>query len=103
MARRRDAAFAVAASAILAAYNNVTGLNSGHERWYVRLNAGATGAALAAAMLSGLRPADLGLGRGSWLPGRLGCGLAAGAGVGWLLIAAVSSHRAVPTGMRIRA
>jgi membrane protease YdiL (CAAX protease family) len=85
--------FAIAACAVLAAYNNVTGLNSGHERWYVRLNAGATGAALAAAMLSGLRPADLGLGRGSWLPGRLGCGLAAGAGVGWLLIAAVPATR----------
>jgi CAAX protease family protein len=85
--------FAVAASAALAAYNNVTGLNSGHERWYVRLNAGATGAALAAALLSGLRPADLGLGRGRWLPSRLGCGLAAGAGVGWLLIAVVPATR----------
>ena len=93
MARRRDAAFAVGASAILAAYNNVTGLNPGHERWYVRLNAGATGTALAAATLSGLTPADLGLGRGRWLPGRLGCGLAAGAGVVWLLIAAVPATR----------
>src|SRR6516164_8441314 len=80
--------FAVAACAVLAAYNNVTGLSSRHERWYVRLNAGATGTALAAATLSGLTPADLGLGRGRWLPGRLGCGLAAGAGLGWLLIAA---------------
>jgi CAAX protease family protein len=78
---------------VLAAYNNVAGLNSGHERWYVRLNAGATGAALAAATLSGLTLADLGLGRGRWLPGRLGCGLAAGAGVGWLLIAAVPATR----------
>src|SRR5215831_13561059 len=68
---RRDIGFAVAACAVLAAYNNVTGLNSGHERWYVRLNAGATGAALAAATLSGLTLADLGLGRGRWLPGRL--------------------------------
>src|SRR5215831_18136281 len=85
--------FAVAASAVLIAYNNVTGLDSGHERWYVRLNAGATGAALAAATVSGLTPADLGLGRGRRLPGRLGCGLAAGAGVGWLLIAAVPATR----------
>jgi membrane protease YdiL (CAAX protease family) len=89
----RDIGFAVTASAVLAAYNNVTGLNSGLERWYVRLNAGATGAALAAATLSGLTPVDLGLGRGRWLPGRLGCGLAAGAGVGWLLIAVVPATR----------
>jgi uncharacterized protein len=89
----QDVGFAVAACAVLAAYNNVTGLNSGHERWYVRLNAGATGAALAAATLSGLTPADLGLGRGRWLPGRLGCGLAAGAGAAWLLLAVVPATR----------
>ena len=89
----RDIGFAVAASAVLAAYNNVTGLDSGQERWYVRLNAGATGAALAAATLSGLTLADLGLGRGRWLPGRLGCGLAAGAGACWLLIAAMPATR----------
>jgi len=91
--RLHDIGFAVAACAALAAYNNVTGLNSGHERWYVRLNTGATGAALAAATLSGLTPADLGLGRGRWLPGRLGCGLAAGSGACWLLIAAVPATR----------
>jgi len=89
----RDTGFAVAACAVLAAYNNVTGLNSGHERWYVRLNVGATGAALTAAMLSGLTPADLGIGRGRWLPGRLAFGLAAGAGTVWLLIAAVPATR----------
>ncbi len=103
----RDIGFAVAACAVLAAYNNVTGLSSGHERWYVRLNAGATGAALAAAGLSGLTFADLGLGRGRWLPGRLGCGLAAGAGACWLLIAAVPATRPVlgdqrATGLRGR-
>jgi uncharacterized protein len=85
--------FAIGACAVLAAYNNVTGLQSGHERWYVRLNVGATGAALAAATLSGLTLADLGLGRGRWVPGRLGCGLAAGAGVTWLLIAVVPATR----------
>jgi membrane protease YdiL (CAAX protease family) len=90
---RRDIGFAVAACAVLAAYNNVTGLNSGHERWYVRLNVGATGAALAAATLNGLTPEELGLGRGRWLPGGLGCGLAAGAGACWLLIAAVPATR----------
>ena len=87
----RDIGFAVAACAVLAAYNNVTGLSSGHERWYVRLNAGATGAALAAATLSGLTFADLGL----------------GAGACWLLIAAVPATRPVlgdqrATGLRGR-
>jgi membrane protease YdiL (CAAX protease family) len=85
--------FAIAACAVLTAYNNVAGLHPRHDRWYVRLNAGATGTALLAATLSGLTPADLGLGRGRWLPGRLGCGLAAGAGVGWLLIAVVPATR----------
>jgi len=89
----RDAGFAIAACAVLTAYNNVAGLYSGHNRWYVRLNVGATGAALAAAALGGLRAADVGIGRGRWLPGRLGCGLAAGAGAGWLLIAMVPATR----------
>jgi membrane protease YdiL (CAAX protease family) len=71
----------------------VAGLHSGHDRWYVRLNLGATGAALAAATLSGLTAADLGLGRRRWLPGRLGSGLAAGAGACWLLIALVPATR----------
>jgi membrane protease YdiL (CAAX protease family) len=85
--------FAIAACAALTAYNNVFGLHPWHSRWYVRLNAGATGAALAAATLSGLTAADIGLGRGRWLPGRLGSGLAAGAGAGWLLIAVVPATR----------
>ena len=87
--------FAIGACAALIAYNNVFGLHPWHSRWYLRLNAGATGAALAAAALSGLTAADLGLGRGRWLPGRLGSGLAAGAGAGWLLIAAVPATRPV--------
>jgi len=85
--------FAVASAAALTGYNNLLGLHPWHERWYVRLNAGATGVALAAASLSGLTAADLGLGRGRWLPGRLACGLAAGAGAGWLLIAALPATR----------
>jgi membrane protease YdiL (CAAX protease family) len=71
----------------------VFGLHPWHSRWYVRLNAGATSAALAVARLSGLTAADIGLGRGRWLPGRLGSGLAAGAGAGWLLIAVVPATR----------
>jgi len=89
----RDAGFAIAACAVLAAYNNVAGLHPAHDRWYVRLNVGATGAALAAAALGGLTAEDIGIGRGRWLPGRLGCGLAAGASAGWLLIAVVPATR----------
>jgi membrane protease YdiL (CAAX protease family) len=74
-------------------YNNLLGLHPWHDRWYVRLNAGATGAALAAAALSGLTATDLGLGRGRWLPGRPSCGLAAAAGAGWLLIAVLPATR----------
>ena len=95
MTRHRDMGFAIGACAVLVAYNNVFGLHPWHSRWYLRLNAGATGAALAAAALSGLTAADLGLGRGRRLPGRLGSRLAAGAGAGWLLIAAVPATRPV--------
>jgi uncharacterized protein len=90
---RASTTFAVAAGAALTAYNNVFGLHPWHSRWYVRLNAGATGAALAAAALGGLTATDLGLGRGRWLPGRLGSGLAAGAAASWLVIAAVPATR----------
>lgn len=89
----RDPAFAAGTCLALTAYNNLLGLHPWHDRWYTRLNAGATGAALAAASLSGLTAADIGIGRGRWLPGRLGCGLAAGAGAGWLLIAALPATR----------
>ena len=91
--QHRNAGFAIAACAVLAAYNNVAGLHPAHDRWYVRLNVGATGAALAAAALGGLTAEDIGIGRGRWLPGRLGCGLAAGASAGWLLIAVVPATR----------
>jgi CAAX protease family protein len=88
-----DPAFAAGACLALTAYNNLLGLHPWHHRWYTPLNAAATGAALAAASLSGLTAADIGFGRGRWLPGRLGCGLAAGAGAGWLLIAALPATR----------
>src|SRR6516165_5259445 len=88
-ARPEDKAFALACCAVLAAYNNVLGVHPWHNRRYVRVSLCATGAALAAATLSGLTPADLGLGRGGWLPGRTGYRLAATVGAGWLLIAVV--------------
>src|SRR5262252_1418808 len=92
-ARRGDKAFALACCAVLAAYNNVLGVHPWHNRRYVRVNLCATGAALAAAALSGLTPADLGLGRGRWLPGRTGYRLAAAVAAGWLLVAVVPATR----------
>jgi CAAX protease family protein len=88
-----DKAFALACCAVLAAYNNVLGVHPWHNRRYVRVNLCATGIALAAAARSGLTPADLGLGRGRWLPGRIGYRLAAAVAAGWLLIAAVPAAR----------
>jgi uncharacterized protein len=92
-ARPEDKAFALACCAVLAAYNNVLGVHPWHNRRYVRVNLCATGIALAAAARSGLTPADLGLGRGRWLPGRTGYRLAAAVAAGWLLIAAVPAAR----------
>src|SRR6516164_6257613 len=92
-ARPEDKAFALACCAVLAAYNNVLGVHPWHNRRYVRVSLCATGAALAAATLNGLTPADLGLGRGGWLPGRTGYRLAATVGAGWLLIAVVPAAR----------
>jgi len=92
-ARPADKAFALACCAVLAGYNNVLGVHPWHNRRYVRVNLGATGAALAASALSGLTPADLGLGRGRWLPGRAGYRLASAVTAGWLLIAVVPAAR----------
>jgi len=92
-ARPGDKAFALACCAVLAAYNNVLGVHPWHNRRYVRVNLSATGAALAAAALDGLTPADLGLGRGRWLPGRTGYALAAAVAAGWLLVAVIPAAR----------
>ena len=89
----RDQGFAVASCAVLAAYNNVIGAQPWHRRWYAPVNAGAAGAALAAAAASGLTAADLGFGRGAWSPGRLGSGLAAAIAAGYLVAAAVPATR----------
>ena len=90
-----DRAFAVTAAAVLAAYNNVVGRHPWHNRWYVPLNAGATGAVLAAAAASGLTGADLGVGPGSWRLGRAGTGWTGAVAAGWLLIATVPATRPV--------
>src|SRR5258708_16071645 len=89
----RDQGFAVASCAVLAAYNNVIGAQPWHRRWYVPVNAGAAGAALAAAAASGLTAADLGFGRGAWSPGRRASGLAAAVAAGYLVAAPVPPTR----------
>ena len=91
--RLRDRGFAVASGAVLAAYNNVSGEHPWRSRWYVPANACAAAAALSAAAASGLTAADIGLGRGAWLPGRLASRLAAAVAAGWVLIAVVPATR----------
>jgi membrane protease YdiL (CAAX protease family) len=91
----RERAFAVAAGAVLAAYNNVVGRHAWHDRWYVPLNVCATGAALSAARASGLTAADIGLGPGSWRLGRSGSWWAGVAAAGWLLVATLPATRPV--------
>ena len=91
----RDAGFAITACAALAAYNNVVGSRAWHDRWYVPLNACATGAALTAATADGLTADDLGLGRGAWRLGGPGSRWAGAAAAGWLLIAALPATRPV--------
>ncbi len=92
--RRADAGFAIASCAVLAAYNNVVGMQSWHRRRYPVLNACATAAALSAAAASGLAATDLGLGRAELLPGlRIGSRLAAATAGGWLAVALVPTAR----------
>ena len=99
--RPRDIGFAIASCAVLAAYNNVIHRHPWHHRRYTALNACATGAALSAAMASGLTAADLGIDPRGWAPGRLGAGLAAAVAAGWLLVAAVPVTRPVLDDRRI--
>jgi membrane protease YdiL (CAAX protease family) len=91
----REHAFAVTAAAVLATYNNVVGRHRWHDRWYVPLNACATGAVLAAAGASGLTRADIGLGPGAWRLDRAGVRWAGAAAAGWLLVATVPATRPV--------
>ena len=89
--RRADVAFAVAACAVLAGYNNLAGLAPWHRRWYPAVNACAAAAALAAAGASGLTAGDLGLRRDRLRPG-LGLGSAAATPV----VAAVGLAALIP-------
>jgi uncharacterized protein len=101
MSRARDLGFAAASCAVLTAYNNVIAGQPWHDRRYTPLNAGAAGAALAAAAASGLTAADMGFGPGRWLPGRLGTLLAAATAAGWLAAAAMPAARPVLDDKRI--
>jgi membrane protease YdiL (CAAX protease family) len=101
MRSRHGEGFAVASCVFLAAYNNLLGARPWHSRWYVPVNACATGAALSAAAASGLTAADLGLGRGAWRPGRRGSRLAAAVAAGWLVIAVVPATRPLLDDKRI--
>jgi uncharacterized protein len=75
-----EAAFAAAACAALAGYNNLAGRRPWHRRWYPAVNALAAAAALGAAAASGLTAADLGLSPDK-LPSGLRLGSAAAAPV----------------------
>jgi uncharacterized protein len=94
-------AAAVTCGVVLSLYNNVIGAQAWHRHWYTPVNAAAAGAALAAAEASGLTAADLGFGRGRWLPGRLASLLAAATAAGWLAAAAVPAARPVLDDKRI--
>jgi membrane protease YdiL (CAAX protease family) len=98
---RRDQRAAAAYGAALVVYNNVIAAQAWHRRWYTPVNASAAAASLAVAAASGLAAEDLGLGRGRWLPGRLGSLLAAAMAAGLLAAAAVPSARPVLDDKRI--
>lgn len=100
---RRDKGFAIASCAFLAAYNNVFGAHPWHSRWYVPVNAGATGVALSAAAASGLTATDIGVGRATWRPGRLGSQLAATVAAAWLFVVAVPAAHPLLNDKRIGA
>lgn len=99
----REWGLAVAFGILLTAYNNVVAAQPWHRRWYAPVNAGAAAALLAVASAGGLTAADLGVGRGRWLPGRLGSLLAAGTAAGWLAAALVPAARPVLNDRRITA
>jgi uncharacterized protein len=100
-ARRRDAGFAIATGAVLAAYNNVLGASRFHDRWYVPLNACATGAGLSLAAAGGLTAGELGLGRRAWRLGRSVSRWTGAAAASWLLVAALPVTRPVLRDKRV--
>jgi membrane protease YdiL (CAAX protease family) len=76
---------------VLAAYNNLVGVQPWHRRWYPAVNALAAAAALAAATASGLTAADLGL-----HPDKLRPGLRRGAAAAAPVVAALALAALTP-------
>jgi membrane protease YdiL (CAAX protease family) len=100
--RGRDAVFAAAVAAGLAAYNNLAGRQRWHERWYPAANLAATGTLLAAAAASGLTADDLGGRRDRLAAGvRTGGPAALALAAGWLVLAAAPAGRPVLGDRRI--
>jgi membrane protease YdiL (CAAX protease family) len=99
---RADVTFAAAAAAVLAAYNNLAGLQPWHRRWYPAVNACAAAAALAAATTSGLTAADLGLHPDQLRPGlRLGAAAAAPVVTAFALAALTPATRPLLNDQRV--
>jgi CAAX protease family protein len=97
-----DVAFAAAAAVVLAAYNNLVGVQPWHRRWYPVINACAAAAALAAAVTSGLTAADLGLHPDRLRPGlRLGSAAAAPVVAAFVLAALTPATRPVLDDQRV--
>jgi len=95
-------AFAAAAAMVLAAYNNLVGVQPWHRRWYPVINACAAAAALAAATTSGLTAADLGLHPDRLRPGlRLGSAAAAPVVTAFALAALTPATRPVLDDQRV--
>jgi membrane protease YdiL (CAAX protease family) len=101
-AGRADAAFAAAACAALAGYNNLAGLQPWHRRWYPAVNLLATAATLAAGAASGLTADDLGLGRDQLKRGlRLGSAAAAPVVAAFVLAALTPATRPLLDDQRV--
>jgi uncharacterized protein len=101
-ARPAHIAFAAAACAVLAGYNNLAGLQPWHRRWYLAVNTAATAATLAAAAASGLTTADLGLRRDQLRSGlKLGASAAAPVVAAYALAALTPATRPLLDDQRV--
>jgi membrane protease YdiL (CAAX protease family) len=89
--RPADLAFAAAACAALAGYNNLAGQRPWHRRWYPAVNACAAATALGAAAAAGLTGDDLGLS-----PDKLRPGLRRGAAAAAPVVAALALAALTP-------
>jgi len=100
--RPAHVAFAAAACAVLAGYNNLAGLQPWHRRWYPAVNAAAAAATLAAATASGLTTTDLGLRRDYLRPGlKLGGSAAVPVVVAYALAAVTPATRPLLDDQRV--